>query len=269
MYLLEVRSKVIDTNLIYDLPDGFSIELYNESKSYSAKTWLIVLGQRAALLNSINKFNEIDFTKWIDTFKVAKSNLGLSINFHTTDFICPPLDSSSLIPLVDDSQKTYEEVKSIEDIDDAFNTRMKSLVSINRHANPVQAIKEITNFIKKESLWYKSINEVSGKRTRGFYGADKTFEKIRYTRFNRIINKHNFNDLNQYQVLAYIDLTLYALLCKKKYGNKYMDSLLFPEDNEGNIQTKKVEKITQHLANAVLMKRFLLDLVISTRASPQ
>lgn len=269
MYLLEIRSKVKDTNLIHDFPNGFSLELYNETKEYSASMWIKVFSQRAFLLNTIIKFNEIDFTKWLDTFKVTNTELGLSISFQTKDFSCPPLNSPLLIPLIDDDHHTFEEIQSSENIEDAFNTRMKSLVSINRHANPVQAIQEITKFIKNESLWYKSINEVSGKRTRGFYGADKTFEKIRYTRFNRIINKHNFNDLNRYQVLAYIDLTLYALLCKRKYGNKFMDSLLFSDDKGGNKQNKKVEKVTQHLANAVLMKRFLFDLVISSRPSPQ
>jgi hypothetical protein len=269
MYLLEVRAKVGDTNLIHDLPKGLSLDNYKETNAYSAKTWLIVLGQRAALLNSIIKFNEIDFTKWIDTFKVTNSELGLSINFQAEDFICPPLDSPILIPLVDKNHRTFQEILNSENIEDAFNTRMKSLVSINRHANPVRLIKEITSFIKKESLWYKSINEVSGKRTRGFYGADKTFEKVKYTRFNRIINRHNFNELNRYQVLAYIDLTLYALLCKKKYGNKFMDSLLFSDDKGGNNQNKKIEKVTQHLANVVLMKQFLSDLAISTTPSPQ
>jgi hypothetical protein len=268
MYLLEVRAKIKDTNLIHDFPRNFSLELYNETKEYSASMWIKVFSQRACLLNTIIKFNEIDFTKCLDTFKVIQTELGLSINFQTKYFSCPPLNSPLLIPLIDDNHRTFEEIQSSENIEDALNARMKSLVTIDRHANPVQLIKEITKFIKKESLWYKSINEVSGKRTRGFYGADKTFEKIRYTRFNRIINKHNFNDLTQYQVLAYIDLTLYALLCKKKYGNKFMDSLLFSDDKGENKQNKKVEKITQHLANSVLMKRFLLDLAISTHPSP-
>lgn len=269
MYLLEIRAKVGDINLIHELPDWFSLELYKSSTSYSANTWVQIFSQRAALLNSIIKFNEIDFTKWIDTFEVADTKLGLSINFHTEDFICPPLDSPILIPLVDNNHRTFEEIKNSENIEDALNTRMKSLISIKRHANPVRLIKEVTNFIKQESLWYKSIYEVSGRRTRGFYGPDKTFEKVKHTRFNRIINKHNFNDLNKYQVLAYIDMTLYALLLNKKYGNKYMDSLLFPSDNNENIQTKKIEKTTQHIANTVLMQQFLSDLYISTCPSPQ
>ncbi|TPH17694.1 DUF6387 family protein [Litorilituus lipolyticus] len=269
MYLLEVRAKIGDTNLQYNLPNGFSLNLYRETESYSAETWLIVLSQRAALLNSIVKFNEINFTKWVDTFSVSKARLGLSVCFQTEKFICPPLDSPILTPSINDSQNTYEKLGNFDEIEKALHSRRNSVISINHQANPDTIIKELTHFIKRESLWCKSINKVSGKRTRGFYGPDKTYERIKPTRFKRIVNKHNFDELISYQVLAYIDLTLYALICNKKYGNKYMDSLLFPKENEGNIQTKKVERVTQNLANAVLMHQFLSDLASSTNTSPQ
>ncbi|QBG36709.1 DUF6387 family protein [Litorilituus sediminis] len=268
MYLLEVRAKVSNKNLIIELPDNFSLENYKEVKNYSAKTWLRVLSQRAMLLNSIIKFNEIDFTKSIDTFKVSNTELGLSISFKTPDFITPRLDSPIIFPK-GDKQFTYEELKSVGDIEEALNPRMNSVVSINRHANPEVLIKELTQYIKQESLWYKSINKVSGRRTRGFYGPDKSYERVNQTRFNRIINKHAFDDLVNYQVLAYIDLTLYALLNKKKYGNKFLDSILFTEEDSGNSQNKKIEKVTQHIANIILMKRFITDLNHSTATSPQ
>jgi len=281
--LLKVRDK-FDSGYVKDalLRSTFNPTYYLSTKDYTALDWYQILRQRQTLLKLIESNIEIDFTSASTIFRLEliafnRADTNPDVNYKLLNLSC--CISNELIPAL--GTQYYELCRSVTteslwqfDFKDqkhlnTFSHRMHDLICIDRYADKDHLKKEFSAYLDSVSLRHKSIGKVDGKRTRGKFSLDWSYENFSNARLKKILKSLNTDNFVKYNVLEYIDLTLYFLLLRLKISDERLDGLFYDDKNIEISGDKYVEKYTRHIANVCLSDSFLNEFAISIQNTPQ
>ena len=283
MTLLKTRNKFEKSYVKDDiLRNAFKPELYIFTSDYTAKNWYQVLRQRQFLLKIIESNVEIDFTPASNNFLLellsfdeidSKKDLGfklLNLSCYISNHSVPALGTpyyelGNPVP----SKSLWQFDHNNQEQLDNYSSRMHDLICIDRHADKERLKQEFSAYIDAISLRHKSIGAVDGIRTRGKFSLDWSYENFSEARFRKILKSLNTDNFVRYNVLQFIDLTLYFLLLRLKISNEKLDSLFYDDMTIKISGDKYVEKYTRHLANVCLSDSFLNEFALSIQNSSQ
>lgn len=283
MTLLNIRDRFKKAYVKDEMLRGaFKPHQYISTKDYTAKDWYQVLRQRQFLLKLIESNIEIDFKAAATNFQLEllpfhKVGTEQNLSYKLLNLSCC-IESSS-IPVL---QTKYYELgshapnKSLFHFDihnqnhlDSYSSRVHDLICIDRHVDEEQLKQEFADYIAATSLRHRSIREVDNRRIRGNFSLDWSYENFSRARFRKILKYLNTDNFVRYNVLQFIDLTLYFLLLRLKIANEKLDGLFYDGIAIKISGDKYVEKYTRHLANVCLSDSFLNEFAISIQNSSQ